>query len=146
MAILIHVAVSLDKADVVETELKRCCADIGDEVLGKRIYDEVEEVLFVVRLYQDNHLSQHIKVLNQYLQSQQLLSFQFEHTNLIRVQGNPIESGIRSAMIEFPLQPNESWFPSITEPQMLYLCTRNILIKPEQAQWLTSHQAAYQYL
>lgn len=64
MLVLIHVGVSLGNADTIEEEIKQCCAQTGDHPIGRRVYEEVGEVLLVVLLVRSCHLSTHVQVLN----------------------------------------------------------------------------------
>ncbi len=145
MFLLIHVAVPLANEDAVQSEVGRCCAETGDIPLGRRVYKESGEVLLVVRLVQDYHLSEHVKLLNQALQQQIILSFQSEVTNLVSVRCKPPRSIVES-MHDFPLQWNESWFPAIADPHQAYFCTRRMLIGEDQIAWFNRHHFSYQYI
>ena len=145
MAILIHVGVPLSNIDAVQAEIKRCCAETGDIPIGRRFYKDVEEELLVVQLIEDFNVSKHTKVLNQALQQSIILSFQFERTNLITVKSSG-PSDIYELMTTFPLQPNDSWFPSIADPQMVYFCTKSTLLTQKQTTWLEKQHLDYQYL
>ena len=142
MILLIHVAVSEDYAEAVKATLESCCEKTGDILIGQRRYEEVGEVLFVVRLMHNYFLTEHTTVLNQALQQNTILSFQSELTHLIVVECNILHP-ICEKMQGFPLQANESWFPSSDSAQKAYLCVRKPTLNPLQRMWLELHNLSY---
>ncbi len=142
MILLIHVAVSEEYAEAVKATLESCCEKTGDILIGQRTYDEVGEVLFVVRLMHNYFLTEHTTVLNQALQQNNILSFQSELTHLISIECNSLYP-ICEKMQGFPLQPNESWFPSSTNSQKAYLCARKPALNPLQRMWLELRNLTY---
>lgn len=145
MPLLIHVDVPLVNIDMIQSQIQRCCAELGDQLIGRRVYDEFAEVLLVIQLERDKHYYQHVKVLNTALQQRQILSFQSENVNLILVQCHPPQH-IRDDMSRFPLQPNESWFPSIADEQTAYLCVQSFLLRWDQENWMEGQHLDYQYI
>lgn len=145
MTTLIHIAVPITNEELVRGTVVNCCSETGDIPIGQRVYEEVGEELLVVRLVQDYNVAKHIPILSQALQSKLILSFQIEMTNLVRVECSaPLD--IRSLVQGFPLQPNESWFPSIESEQIAYLCTRSLILQPSQERWLERYHLEYTYM
>lgn len=145
MTTLIHIAVPLANEEPVRSTVVNCCSETGDIPIGQRVYKEVSEELLVVRLVQDYNITKHIPILSQALQRKLILSFQIEMTNLVQVQCSaPLN--IRSLVQNFPLQPNESWFPAIEPEQVAYICTRSLILQPLQEHWLESHHLDYKYV
>jgi hypothetical protein len=142
MILLIHVAVSEEYAEAVKATLESCCEKTGDILIGQRVYDEVGEVLFVVRLMHNYFLTEHTTVLNQALQQNNILSFQSELTHLISIECTSMYP-ISEKMQGFPLQANESWFPSSTSSQKAYLCVRKPTLNPLQRMWLELRNLTY---
>jgi hypothetical protein len=145
MTTLIHIAVLVANEELVKDTVVNCCSETGDTLIGQRVYAEVDEVLLVVRLTQDYNVTKHIPILSQALQSKLILSFQIETTNLVRVEC-PAPLDIRDFVQDFPLQPNESWFPAIESKQMAYMCTRSLLLQPAQERWLERVHLSYLYV
>lgn len=145
MPVLIHVNVPLAYVANIQPSIEQLCQTTGDQVIGRRIYDEVGEVLLVVHLFMGEHLSHHIKFFNGALHNDDILSFQIENIHLLSVEC-PLPYDIRSPMSGYPLQPDESWFPSIANSQIAYLCTPHMLLKTEQVAWFHDQQITYQYL
>ncbi len=145
MTTLIHIAVLVANEELVQNTVANCCSETGDVLIGQRVYKEVGEVLLVVRLMQDYNVTKHIPILSQALQSKLILSLQIEMMNLVRVEcSEPLD--IRHLVHGFPLQPNESWFPSIESKQMAYICTRSLLLQPSQEHWLEKYHLTYTYV
>ncbi|GAC1370689.1 MAG: hypothetical protein NVSMB44_37910 [Ktedonobacteraceae bacterium] len=125
--------------------IENCCSETGDTPIGRRVYDDAHEVLLVVRLVQNYNVSKHTPVLSQALQRNLILSFQIEMTNLVTVQcSTPFN--IRNFMQGFPLHPNDSWFPAITSLQQAYVCTRNLILCPDQEHWFERYHLIYKYI
>jgi hypothetical protein len=144
MTTLIHIAVLITNEELVRNTVVNCCSETGDTLIGQRVYEEVGEVLLVVRLVQNYNVTKHIPILSQALQRELILSFQIEMINLVRVEC-PAPLDIRHQVQDFPLQPNESWFPAVESEQMAYICTRGLLLQPSQEQWLEGHHLDYTY-
>jgi hypothetical protein len=142
MPLLIHVAVAVDNTQSVQSAVNNCCEETGDIPIGRRYYEDVGEMLLVVQLINDLHLSKHVKVLSQALHQRAILSFQFEHTHLVTVHCQP-SLRILDVMHDFPLSAGESWFPAIADEQMGYLCTRGEEMKSDQVLWFEEHQLDY---
>ena len=145
MTTLIHIAVLVANEEIVRNTVVNCCSETGDALIGQRVYEEVGEVLLVVRLMEDYNVAKHIPILSQALQRKLILSFQIEMTNLVRVESTaPLN--IRHLVQDFPLQPNESWFPSIESDQMAYVCTRSLILQPSQERWIERYHLEYTYM
>lgn len=146
MALLALIAVHLRYVADVQTEIEHYCQETGNDIIGRRVYEEVEEVLIVVQLNKEVRSSTHTLALNNLIHSRLILSCQFENANLILVRSE-LSQNICDILPQFPLQPNESWFPSISDAQhAAYICTRNVLINFEQSTWLRAYNLSYQYL
>ncbi len=145
MTALIHIAVSVANEDIVGNTVVNCCSETGDIPIGRRVYEEFDEVLIVVRLVQEYNVSKHIPILSEALQQKLVLSFQIEMTNLVAVQCPP-PADIRSFIQDFPLHSSESWFPAIKAPQLAYICTRSLLLQPDQERWFERYHLDYKYI
>jgi hypothetical protein len=134
--VLVEIIVPGSCVQAVEPVLRSCCAETGDELLGRQEYQELNTWFFVVRLLQDEHLSKHVPVLCQALQQKSITSFQFVHVDVIKL----ISDDIVEQMHHFPLSLGDSWIPAIDDSNIAYLCTaRNVLTK-QQSVWLVMHE------
>jgi hypothetical protein len=145
MPLLIHIDVPLPNIDLIRPQVEQCCQEVGDRLIGHRIYEDVGEVLLVACLSHDEHFIHHIKLLNAAFHRHLILSFQSEHTNLIRVSCPP-PGDIRSIMRGFPLLDSDSWFPAIDDGQIAYVSTHGILLKTGQEQWMEEQGLDYHYV
>ncbi len=145
MTTIIHIAVPATNEDLVGNTVVNCCSETGDIPIGRRVYEEFGEVLIVVRLIQDYNVSKHVPILSEALQGKLILSFQIEMTNLVAVHCPP-PTDIRSFTQNFPLHSSESWFPAIKSPQMAYICTRSLILQPDQESWFERYHLDYKYI
>jgi hypothetical protein len=83
--ISIEVVTPGSTVDAVYPVLSQCCAQGGDVLLGRRDDSPTGEVLAVVRLTDDTHVTQHLPILVQALEQGVLLSFQFVQGCLVKL-------------------------------------------------------------
>jgi len=134
--ILIEVVVPGSLAHQVEPAIEQCCAESGDRLLGRREYQEVNELFLVVQLLQDAHQSKHVPILGQALQNSMISSFNFVQGSLVAVSSPDILEQIHS----FPLSLGDSWVPSARDPNCIYLCLHRPLLTHAQAAWFLLHE------
>ena len=145
LALLVHVAIPADNAESIQAVFEQCCRGAGDIVIGRRLYEDVGELLLVVLLEQEIHIDKHVPILVQALQQRIILSYQFEYAQLVTLRCNEASDNIRDIMRDFPLQSNESWFPAINDAHIVYLCIRSLSMLPDQESWLHEHKIEYQH-
>ena len=145
MALLVHIAVPADNAESIHAVFERCCRDAGDILIGRRLYEDVGELLLVVLLEQEIHADKHVPILVQALQQRIILSYQFEYAYLVTLQCDETAGSMRDIMQDFPLQSNESWFPAINDAHIIFLCIRSRSMLPDQEHWFREHKIAYHY-
>ena len=146
MTLLVHVAIPADNAENIQAAFEQCCEKSGDKIIGRRMYEDVGELLLVVRLEQEAHIDKHVPVLVQALQQRIILSYQFEYAQIVTLQCCLPACDIRDKIRAFPLQSNESWFPAIHDTRMLYICIRSARLHPVQEQWLSEQEIDYRYV
>ncbi|HTK09561.1 MAG TPA: hypothetical protein VL485_20495 [Ktedonobacteraceae bacterium] len=130
--ICIEVAVSRDKAQDVAPVLMQCCAQTGDRLLGGRVDTETEEVVFLVQLTQDPHLSAHLPVLSGALQQGLIVAFQFAQGSVLKLTAPHVDEHVH----QFPLSFGDSWVPGLQNVEDIYLCIARPLLTARQAAWL----------
>ena len=139
----VEVIVPLTYVHEVEPFLMQCCAETGDKLLGRQVYPEIDEALFVVQLMHDANSSKHITVLHAALQQNIISSFQFARGSIIEL-ASPL---VMEQMGEFPLTFGDAWIPALDDPQHIYLLTHKRFMTATQAAWVLNHQEiAWRYL
>lgn len=134
--ISIEVVIPRSTVDAVYPVLAQCCAEAGDMLLGRREYSPTDEVLGVVHLTDDSHVSKHLPILTQALEQKALLSFQFVQGCLVEVAA----TGIGEQMANFPFALGDVLIPSINDELSAYLCLHRRLLTAQQSAWLLAHR------
>ena len=141
--ISIEVVVPSSTVDAVYPVLAQCCAEAGDVLLGCRDYPPTGEMLGVVHLTDDSHVSKHLPILTQALEQKALLSFQFVQGCLVKVTA----PGIWEQMANFPFALGDVFIPSPNHERSVYLCLHRRLLTAQQSAWLLAHhEATWSYL
>lgn len=141
--ISIEVVVPRSTVDAVYPVLAECCAKAGDVLLGRRDYPPTGEVLGVVHLTDDSHVSTHLPILTQALEQMALLSFQFVQGCLVKVTA----PGIGEQLANFPFSLGDVLIPSPDDEQSAYLCLHRRLLTAQQSSWLLAHrEVTWSYL
>jgi hypothetical protein len=130
--ICIEVVVSHPQVHKVAPVLVKCCSLTGDRLLGGRVDAETEEVVFLIQLTQDPHLSSHLSVLGDALQQGLIAAFHFSQGSVIKLNAPGICDYIR----KFPFSLGDSWVPGLRNLQDVYLCVCRPLLTGRQAAWL----------
>ena len=134
--LLIEVVVPLPLACVVEAAFVHCCAETGDEFLGRKEYREIDEMLLVVRLTQDGHYSLHIPTLSNALRQRSISSYQFVEGHVVKLSSETLPEQMRC----FPLAMGDWWIPSAHEVHTVYLCIPRLFLTSEQTAWFIQHE------
>jgi hypothetical protein len=130
--ICIEVVVARAQVQAVSPTLVECCARTGDRLLGGRVDVDTEEVVFLVQLTQEPHLSVHLTVLSAALQQGLIVAFHFSKGSVLRLSAPQIQDMV----CQFPLSLGDSWVPGMRNLQDVYLCIARPLLTPRQAAWL----------
>ena len=141
--ISIEVVVPSSTVDAVYPILIQCCAEVGDVLLGHRNYLQTGEVLGVVHLTDDSHVSKHLTILTQAFEQKAILSFQFVQGCLVKLAA----PGIGEQKANFPLSLGDVWIPVLNDEQSVYLCLHRRLLTAQQAAWLVERsEMTWSYL
>ena len=141
--ISIEVVIPSSTIDAVYPLLAQCCAEVDDVVLGRRDYSPTGEVLGVVYLTDDSHVSKHLPILTQALEQKAILSFQFVQGCLVKLAA----PGIREQMADFPFSLGDVWIPASNDERSVYLCLHRRLLTAQQAAWLVERsEMTWSYL
>ena len=130
--ISIEVVIPCSTVDAVYPVLVQCCTEAGDVLLGRRDDPHTGEVLGVVYLTDDSHVSKHLPILTQALEQKAILSFQFVQGCLVKLAAPDIQE----QMANFPFSPGDVWIPALNDEQSLYLCLHRQILTAQQSAWL----------
>ena len=130
--ICIEVVVARDQVQAVSPLLVECCTKTGDRLLGGRVDVDTEEVIFLVQLTQDPHLSAHLVVLSAALQHELIVAFHFAKGSVLKLSAPQIQETVG----QFPLALGDSWVPGMRNLQDIYLCIARPLLTARKAAWL----------
>ena len=130
--ICIEVVASRSHVLTVASALVQCCAQTGDRLLGGRVDAETEEVIFLVRLTHDPHLSTHLTVLGEALHGGLVAAFYFSRGSVLKLSGPSMNERVRL----FPFCLGDSWVPGLRNLSDVYLCISRPLLTGRQSAWL----------
>ena len=145
MTILIEIVCSVSQEEPVQATIEAICKETGDLLIGRRVNKETHEVLLVVQLLQTVNVSRHTTALSHALQQGVIASFRYVSSDLVKISFDP-SLDLQEQMRDFPLRPDESWFPAIDDAQQAYVCLRRPLMSANQAAWLLKHEVSWVYV
>ncbi|MFL5590656.1 MAG: hypothetical protein ACJ8DI_23820 [Ktedonobacteraceae bacterium] len=144
MTTFIEIVGTVAQAQAVQTLLEESCQATGDLLIGQCVYEQVNEVLFIVRLVHAASVRSYVTILSQQLQQAVILSFQLVRGDLVKMCFHP-SMDLRDQMRHFPLYPGDSWYPALHDPHQAYVCLRRPLLGAKQAAWLLQHEVEWAY-
>ena len=145
MPILIEIVCTVGKAEAVRTLIEESCQVTGDLLIGRCVYEQINEVLLIVQLVHATSVRRYVTTLSQQLQQEVILSFQLVNGDLVKMSFHPTVD-VREQMRHFPLCPGDSWYPALHEPHQAYVCIRRPLLGAKQAAWLLHHEVVWVYV
>lgn len=140
MTTLIEIGCSLPKEEIVWAIVEESCKETGDLLIGRSVYEEIGEVLFIIRLLHAANVNKHAVILGHALRDEVITSFQFVNCGLVQISFDP-SLNIREQMRNFPLRSGESWFFAIHDAHQAYICISGPVLDPAQVAWLLEHDA-----
>ncbi len=141
MATLIEVVCPLSQKDM-EASVEHYFKEMGDLLIGRRAYQELDAVLLVMQVQYAANLIKHRKFLDYALQQGFIESCEYVTCTLVTASLDA-SLDIWDQMHDFPLCPGESWFPAVDHPNQVYICLGTHLMTRNQAEWLIVHQATW---
>ena len=145
MTILIEIVCSVSQEEPAQATIEAICKDTGDLLIGRRVNEETHEVLLVVQLLQTVSVSRHTTVLSHALQQGVIASFRYITCDLVKITFDP-SVDLREQMRNFPLRPDDLWFPAIHDPHQACLCMSRPLMLTKQAAWLLEHKVQWAFV
>jgi hypothetical protein len=145
MTTLIEIVCTSTQTEAVQTFLEESCQATGDLLIGQCVYEQINEVLFIVRLVHATSVRSYVTILSQHLQQAVILSFQLVSGALVKLCFHP-SVDLREQMRHFPLYPGDSWYPALQDPHQVYVCLRRPLLGANQAAWLLKYEVEWAYV
>ena len=145
MTTLLEIVCAVAQAEAVQTLLEESCQATGDLLIGRCVYEQINEVLLIVRLLHASSVRSYVTILSQQLQQAVILSFQLLSGDLVKLFFHP-SVDLREQMRHFPLYPGDSWYPALHDPHQAYVCLRRPLLGAKQAAWLLQHEVEWAYV
>ena len=141
MTTLIEVVCPLSQKDM-EASVEHYFKEMGDLLIGRRAYQELDAVLLVTQVQCAANLIKHRKFLDYALQQGFIESCEYVTCTLVTISLDA-SLDIWHQMHDFPLCPGESWFPAVNRPNQVYICLGKQLMTRNQAEWLIVRQATW---
>ena len=145
MTTLIEIACPVSKEEIVQTTVEVFCEETDGLLIGRRIYQETDEILLIVRLPSATGLSKHVAVLDRAFQQEVITWFRCVTCDLVKISFDP-SVNLREQMRDFPLRSGESWFPAIHNPHQAYVCMGRPVMLAKQAAWLLAGDTAWSFV
>ena len=145
MTPLIEILCSVSHEEAAQASIEASCKEIGGLLIGRRVKEETDEVLLMVQLLHATSASKHATALSHALQQQVITSFHFVTCDLVKISFDP-SADLREQMRDFPLCPDESWFPAIRDQRQVYVCISRPVMVAKQAAWLLEHEVKWAYV
>ncbi len=145
MTTLIEIGCSLAQEETVRGTVEASCNETGDLLIGRRVNEETNEVLLLVRLLHATSVSKHTTALSHSLQQHGIASFRFVTGDLVNISFDP-SVDLQEQMRDFPLRSDELWFLAIHDQHQAYVCISGHLMAAKQAGWLLEHEAKWAYV
>ena len=145
MTVLVEIVCSVSQKESQQAALEAFCKATGGLLIGRRVIVETHKVLLMVRLPQTANVSNHATALDQARQQNVNESFRHVICDLVQISFDP-SVNLRVQMRNFPLRPDESWFPAIHDPDQAYVCLSRPVMLAKQAAWLLAHEVKWSYV
>ena len=145
MTVLVEIVCSVAQEESTQAAVEAICKETGGQPIGRRVYQETQKVQLMVRLLQTVSVSGHATPLSQALQQKVIESFRYVIGDLVQISFDPSEN-LQEQMLNFPLRPDESWFPAIHDPHQVYVCMSMPVMLAKQAAWLLTHEVKWAFV
>lgn len=145
MTTLIEIACPVSKEETMQATVEAFCEETDGLLIGRRIYQETNEILLIVRLPYATNLSKHVTVLSRALQQEVITWFRCVTCDLVKISFD-LSASLEEQLHDFPLRSGESWFPAIHNPHQAYVCMSRPLMAANQAAWILGREAAWAFV
>ncbi|HEV2581708.1 MAG TPA: hypothetical protein VGT44_12715 [Ktedonobacteraceae bacterium] len=145
MAVLVEIGCSVSQAESAQTAIEGLCKETGSLLVGRRNNKWTRKVLYIVQF---PHLESARKLMAALRQSRQhgvIESFRYMPGDLVHISFHP-PVNLQEQMRDFPLRPEESWFPAIHHPHQVYVSLSMPVMLAKQAAWLVAHEVEWSFV
>jgi len=145
MTVLVEIVCSVSQEEFAQAAVEAFCKATGGLLIGRRVIEGTHKVLLMVRLPQTASRSTHATALDQACQQNVIESFRQVSCDLVQISFDP-SVNLREQMRNFPLRPDESWFPAIHDPDQAYVCLSRPVMLAKQAAWLLAREVMWAFV
>ena len=145
MAVLVEIVCSVSQEEFAQVAVEAFCRATGGLLIGRRVIEVTHKALLMVRLPPTASVSKDATALSQARQQHVIESFRSVTYDLVQISFDPAVN-LREQMRNFPLRPDESWFPAVHDPDQAYVCMSRPLMLAKQAAWLLAHEVTWAFV
>jgi len=145
MAVLVEIVCSVSQEEFAQAAVEAFCKATGGLLIGRRVIEGTRKALLMFRLPPTASVSKDAAALSQARQQNVIESFRYVACDLVQISFDP-PVNLREQMRDFPLRPDESWFPAIHDPDQAYVCMSRPLMLAKQAAWLLKHEVKWAFV
>jgi len=135
MTVLVEIVCSVSQEESARAAVEAFCKATGGLLISRRVIEVTHKALLIVRLPPTASVSKDATALDQARQQHVIESFRYVTCDLVQISLDPAVD-LREQMRNFPLRPDESWFPAIHDPDQAYVCLSRPVMLAKQAAWL----------
>ena len=145
MTVLAEIVCSVAQEEPIRAAVEAFCKEAGSQLIGRRVNEEAQRVQLIVRLPYKAHVNNHVTHLSQALQQNVIESFQYLTCDLVHLSFDP-SVNLQEQMQNFPLRPDETWFPAFHDQHQAYVCMAMPTMSAKQAAWLLAHEVEWEFV
>ena len=145
MTVRVEITCSISQEPSARAAVEAFNNETGGLRVGRRVNEQSHKVQLMVRLPQSANVSNYAAPLGQAHQQKVFESFRFVIGELVSISFAP-SVNLQEQMRDFPLRPDETWFPAIDDPHKAYVCMSMPVMLAKQAAWLLAHEVEWAYV
>ena len=145
MTVVVEIVCSVFQEEFAQAAVEAFCKATGGLLIGRRVIEETHKVLLMARLPLTASVSKRVTALSRARHQHVIESFRHVTCDLVQISFNPLVN-LREQMRNFPLRPDESWFPAIHDPDQAYVCMSRPLMSAKQAAWLLAYEVKWAFV
>jgi hypothetical protein len=145
MTVLVEIVGTVSQEESSQAAVTAFCKHTGGLLIGRRANEKTYRLQFMVRLPHTAGLSKQTMALSQARQQHLIESFRFVSSDLVQISFDS-SLNLPEQMRDFPLRPDESWFPAIHDPHQAYVCMSRPVMLARQAAWLLAREVAWAFV
>ena len=147
MTVLVEIVGPASGEEPARAVVTAFCKQAGGLLIGRHVNEQTHTVQFMARLPHltgTDKMLLHQANLSKARVQHVIESFRYMSCDLVQISFDP-SLNLREQMLDFPLRPDESWFPAIHNPHQAYVCMSRPVMLAKQAAWLLAHDVTWAY-